>query len=149
METFHLTITAAFTSLTLDELDQLRSELKGRIPCRSLHVAISPCADSVGASLQRALDACSTAFGVSRDEIVSRRRERQVCFARHAYCYLAHTIGGGSLVQVGKRVNRNHATVSHSIRASQDLLFAKYGAYCRPFTEAKALMEKSIGHEAA
>lgn len=67
-------------------------------------------------TLEEIEDALLEVFPVSRDELRSRSRARNVSFPRQIACYLARTLIGMSLSQVGRHFGgRTHSTVKHSV----------------------------------
>ena len=69
--------------------------------------------------------------------VTSRRRD--VIIWVQVYSYLAYELGY-TLVYIGQSINRNHATVMHSIRVAKDLLSIKETG----FKEVFELILKSI-----
>ncbi|MFN3387482.1 MAG: helix-turn-helix domain-containing protein [Allosphingosinicella sp.] len=59
----------------------------------------------------------SSEFGVSRAELVSEHRGREIAHPRQVVMYLASQVTPASLPQIGRRLNRDHTTVMHGIRA--------------------------------
>jgi len=62
-----------------------------------------------------------TLAGKNIDQIKCRSRKQDIVFLRHIICYILHK-KGFSLSQIGLKLNRNHATVLHSIRVVSDML---------------------------
>jgi chromosomal replication initiator protein len=60
---------------------------------------------------------CSSdlAYGISFDELCSRSRKRDRVVARNTVFYLARKHTELSLVEIGRRLNRNHSTVIKGI----------------------------------
>lgn len=57
-------------------------------------------------------------FGVSRTELLSERRGKQIVFARHAFCYWAVRRSVRSMPQIGRWLGgRDHTTILHGKRA--------------------------------
>ena len=54
-------------------------------------------------------------YHVSHDEIISKKRTKNIAFARHVAAYLANTMCEMSLKSVGAIFGRDHTTVIHSI----------------------------------
>lgn len=55
-------------------------------------------------------------YGVTLDDLTSVKRFQRVAVPRQEAMYLLHTHTAMSLQAIGRRFNRNHATVLHSIR---------------------------------
>ena len=73
-------------------------------------------------SLKAILFAVAAAFRVPVIDIVSHRRARRICEARHAAFRIARDLTLLSLPQIGKRIGgRDHTTVLHGIRKTQAL----------------------------
>ena len=68
-------------------------------------------------TLEEILKAVSEYFGVSADQIRSRRRTKQIALARQVAMYLARKLTGSSLAHIGKFFGgRDHATVVHACK---------------------------------
>jgi len=61
-------------------------------------------------------------FGFSWKDIRSFNRRRDIVEARRSYCWLATTILGETLVQVGKDIDRDHTSVIHLRDSCRDLM---------------------------
>jgi chromosomal replication initiation ATPase DnaA len=67
--------------------------------------------------LDRILQVVCTHFGVDVEQVKGVGRKAELTEARHYYCFLASkAYCGYKLVQIGKEVNRDHATVLHAKR---------------------------------
>ena len=74
------------------------------------------------AAAARIVDLVGAARGVTRAEIVSRRRcSRQVVMARQLAMYLVHILLGRTYRQVGRLFGRDRTTVSHACARIEDL----------------------------
>tara|TARA_R100000388_G_scaffold88135_1_gene68319 strand:- start:100 stop:486 length:387 start_codon:yes stop_codon:yes gene_type:complete len=56
------------------------------------------------------------ANNINRDEFVSPSRKREIVDSRMIYFAVARNLGGYTLSELGKSVNRDHATVMYAIR---------------------------------
>lgn len=65
--------------------------------------------------LDAILEQTAQVFGVTPDEIKSRRRMQAIAKARHAYCLLVRKLTDAPLKQIGALTNRDHTTVLSSI----------------------------------
>jgi hypothetical protein len=73
-------------------------------------------------SLKAILFAVSAAFRVPVVDILSHRRSRPICEARHAAFRIARDLTLLTLPQIGRRIGgRDHTTVLHGIRKTQSL----------------------------
>lgn len=54
-------------------------------------------------------------YRISLDELKSKSRKQAVSHPRHVAIYLSRTFTKGSLENIGKAFNRNHATVLHAV----------------------------------
>jgi len=61
-------------------------------------------------------------YGIKASDILSRRRIRRYSDARTVVCYMLHTNLGLSTTEVGKMLNRTHATVIYLNRKAADWL---------------------------
>ncbi len=62
-------------------------------------------------------------FDVSREEITGKTRKREIVDARHVFCYLVNKyISKKTLSVVGAHINRDHASVIHGIKKTNNLM---------------------------
>ena len=67
--------------------------------------------------LERILITVCNYLEVSVEDVKSGKRQREVCTARHLYCFLStKAFGGYTLVRIGKEIGRDHASVLHAKR---------------------------------
>lgn len=72
--------------------------------------------------LKNILSVVSASTGVSVEVLKSgggikgKRGMREVTTARQIYCYIAREKTGYSLSEIGRSINRNHATILYSIK---------------------------------
>lgn len=60
--------------------------------------------------------AVSESTGVPIEQISSKCRTKQLCTARFIAYYFLYFQGGMTLVEIGKKLHRTHASVLHGIR---------------------------------
>jgi hypothetical protein len=73
--------------------------------------------------LHRILKVVCDELGANIDDVTSKKRQREITDARHIFCYLASkAYGRHTLKQIGKLVNRDHASVLHAKRKVIDLM---------------------------
>jgi chromosomal replication initiation ATPase DnaA len=60
--------------------------------------------------------------GTDPDIIKSKSRRLDVVIVRQVYCYTARELTGASMKEIGKVINRNHATVIYSCRVIADAM---------------------------
>lgn len=53
--------------------------------------------------------------GVSKREIMGRRRTRRIAHARHAICYLARLLSKMSYEEIGILLGRDHSTIIYAV----------------------------------
>ena len=58
---------------------------------------------------------------INRDEFISSSRKREMVDSRMIYFAVARNLGGYTLSELGKSVNRDHATVMYAIRNYEHL----------------------------
>jgi len=63
----------------------------------------------------------SDKLGIPVNLISEPTRERDVVDARHVYCRRARESTDASLAQIGKKINRDHASVLHGIRQATEI----------------------------
>ena len=73
---------------------------------------------------------------------MSHTRQCTVVMARHAYCMLAKRYTGCTVAQIGDLIGRDHSTVVHSIKTSNDLLDVGYQPYAARFAAANEIIKK-------
>lgn len=72
--------------------------------------------------IARVIDVVSRYSGVSKDDMLSTLRTRDVVAARQKGLYLAYKLSGKSLPEIGRRFGgRDHTTVLHAARKWQGL----------------------------
>ena len=64
--------------------------------------------------LNEILKAVSEVTNVSKEEIISKIKTKDIVLARHLYCYISVKKTNKSLKEIGEFINRNHATVIHA-----------------------------------
>lgn len=77
---------------------------------------------ATSADLRRAIEtAVMSVFGVSREDLSFQSRGMaRVALARQTAMYLAHTVGGLSLTEVGAMFDRDRTTVAHACAVVED-----------------------------
>ncbi len=74
-------------------------------------------------SLDEIEDKCVSYFGVTKEQIHSKSRKREIVQARQVAMYLCRNLTKLSLSTIGANIgNRDHATVLHSCNAVSDLM---------------------------
>jgi chromosomal replication initiation ATPase DnaA len=68
------------------------------------------------------VDAVLHHYEITEKEFISKSRLRHLVNARGIYYYLSRNLTKNSTVLIGKRVNRDHATVLNGYRVIKDLL---------------------------
>ena len=69
------------------------------------------------------LDAVAHVTNIPVDAMTSKRREKQVAYARHLAMYLLRDLAHQSYAQIGRLLGgRNHSTVLHGFRRIEKLL---------------------------
>ena len=70
-----------------------------------------------GCSIIRVLESVSKYLNISKDDIRSPKRDKEIAFARHIFCYLAREkLYNHSLKSIGKEINKDHASVLHGCK---------------------------------
>ena len=59
---------------------------------------------------------------VTREELRSKKRDRKLVEARQMFCLLARRHTNESSVEIGKTINRDHATVLYSVASMDSLI---------------------------
>jgi len=73
---------------------------------------------------------------VTRKELRSKKRDRRLVEARQMFCLLARRHTNESSVEIGKIINRDHATVLYSVASMDSLLsFTKRLAIAKSYIE--------------
>ncbi len=67
-------------------------------------------------TVERILRIVSKGYGISMDDIKSRRRQATIAEARHVSVYIIRQLTDLSLTQIGVLLDRDHATIMNSIR---------------------------------
>ena len=61
-------------------------------------------------------------YQITPDDIYSRIRKQHILYARHTFNYVCRKTLGMSLDSIGRIINRDHSTIIHSVRQTQDLI---------------------------
>ena len=72
-------------------------------------------------NLKDVLNSYVIANNINRDEFISSSRKREIVDSRMIYFAVARNLGGYTLSELGKSVNRDHATVMYAIRNYEHL----------------------------
>jgi|TARA_R100000482_G_scaffold120945_1_gene66644 hypothetical protein len=67
-------------------------------------------------NLKDFLNSYVIANNINRDEFISPSRKREIVDSRMIYCVVARNLGGYTLSEIGRSINRDHATVLYAIR---------------------------------
>ena len=67
-------------------------------------------------NLKDFLNSYVVANNINREEFISSSRKREIVDSRMIYFVVARNLGGYTLSELGKSVNRDHATVMYAIR---------------------------------
>ena len=76
----------------------------------------------INSTLGAILDYVCLETNISKNDILSTNHQRSIVEARQVFCYLAKKNTEYSLTDIGRFINRNHATVIYSIRTVDNLL---------------------------
>ena len=72
-------------------------------------------------NLKDFLNSYVIANDINRDEFISSSRKREIVDSRMIYFAVARNLGGYTLSELGKSVNRDHATLMYAIRNYEHL----------------------------
>lgn len=86
------------------DLERVKNSVKEFIPIK----------ESDTQKMDNIIFAVSKKFGVSREDILSSKRNKEVAIARHVCVYIARTTTSLSQSQVGKAINRDRTTIISS-----------------------------------
>ena len=79
---------------------------------------------------------------VSRKDIMSKKRDRKLVEARQMFCLLARKHTSESSVEIGRTINRDHATVLYSISTMDNLIkYTKRLAIAKNYIELELIPE--------
>ena len=85
---------------------------------------------------------------VSKEEIMSKKRDRKLVEARQMFCLLARRHTNESSVEIGKIINRDHATVLYSVASMDSLLsFTKRLAIAKSYIELDLIPQLGKANE--
>ena len=84
-------------------------------------------AEPVNVTIDKIFSAVFNKYGISREDIVGTKRNKEIATARHISIYLVRQITEISLPNIGKIFNRDHATILASIRAVEKRLNTESG----------------------
>ena len=67
-----------------------------------------------GVSICNVLETTCSVLGITKEQVRSSERLAKIVYARHIFCYLAYnTTFNKTLKEIGKFINRDHASVIH------------------------------------
>ena len=72
-------------------------------------------AEPIGVTLDKIFAAIEKKYEVSKADLISQSRVKEIAQARHVAIYLIRTITEMSFPAIGKIFNRNHATIMSSL----------------------------------
>ena len=85
---------------------------------------------------------------VSKEEMMSKRRDRKLVEARQMFCLLARRHTTESSVEIGNAINRDHATVLYSISTMDSLIkFTKRLAIAKNYIETDLIPKLNTPEE--
>jgi len=61
-------------------------------------------------------------YNITPDDIYSKNRTQHILYARHTFNYICRRTLRMSLESIGRIINRDHSTIIHSVRQTQDLI---------------------------
>lgn len=61
-------------------------------------------------------------YSITPDDIYAKNRNQHIVYARHTFNYICRTRLRMQLEWIGRIINRDHTTVIHSVRQTQDLI---------------------------
>ena len=74
----------------------------------------------------KALDAIMTMvcryYSIDKNVVLSKKRDREIVMARHMFCWMSRRYTRSTFKLMGEYINRDHATVIHSVRKVEDLM---------------------------
>ena len=79
-------------------------------------------AEPVNVTVDKIFSAVYNKYGISREDIVGAKRNKEIAAARHVTIYLVRQITEMSLPNIGKVFNRDHATIMASLKAVEKRL---------------------------
>ena len=68
------------------------------------------------AKVEEIITATSKITGVAMRDIMSRRRDPKIIYARHIAMFLAHELTNLSYVSIGKAMDRDHTSIMYAIK---------------------------------
>ena len=74
----------------------------------------------------KALDAIMTMvcryYSIDKNIVLSKKRDREIVMVRQMFCWLSRRYTRSTFKLMGEYINRNHATVIHSVQKVEDLI---------------------------
>lgn len=74
---------------------------------------------------EQLLSIVSQVTGVTEAQIQSKSRNRDVCLAKHLYCYFLRHRFNLKLKQISKIMKNDHSTVLHSLTVIENMIWIK------------------------
>jgi chromosomal replication initiation ATPase DnaA len=95
------------------------------------------------AHLEQLLKDVSDYTGISIENLKSKNRDRPYVYARNLFCFAAKAIYQHvGTTAIGRIINRDHATVLHSLRMANDFIYTG-----DPFAEAISEFANQMGSD--
>ena len=79
-------------------------------------------AEPVNVTVDKVFAAIYNKYGISREDIIGSKRNKEIAAARHITIYLVRQITEMSTPNIGKMFNRDHATIMASLKAVEKRL---------------------------
>ena len=74
---------------------------------------------------EQLLSIVSQVTGVGQKDILGKSRNRDVCLAKHLYCYFLREKFNLKLKQISSLMNNDHSTVLHSLKVIENMIWTK------------------------
>ncbi len=127
---------AAFASLQSTQIDLALAE-------RALEDLLPESEQEISPTL--IVDETAAYFGLSREDLLSKSRSRQLTIARHMAMYLQREFTGLSLIKIGEWFNRDHTTALYGIDKIAKLMSARGSVYRQVQELTKKIRARSRG----
>ena len=85
-------------------------------------------------------------YNITPDDIYSKNRTQHILYARHTFNYICRRTLRMSLESIGRIINRDHSTIIHSVRQTQDLI--EYDRnFAKTYQQAHGLLDSYCNEE--
>lgn len=82
-------------------------------------------------------------FGFTWEKVISKERTKELVIARQMYCYFSYHHFNNNKTKIGKTIGgRDHTTIIHAIRATENMIETKDILYTEPYHKIQYMLNQ-------